>query len=80
MANLTRATALLTLIVCLVATPSAQQQQPAPVFRANLNLVSVDVIVRDMGVAGYLPPVIAAWLPVILAGSLSVVLFDTLET
>ena len=42
--------------------------------------LTVDVIVRDMGLAGFMPPVIAAWLPVILAGSLSVVLFDTLET
>src|SRR5688572_14149352 len=47
MTNPTRATALLTLIACLVATPSAQQQPPAPIFRANLALVSVDVIVRD---------------------------------
>ena len=42
--------------------------------------LTVDVLVRDLALAYYLPPVIAAWLPVILAGSLSVVLFDTLET
>ena len=42
--------------------------------------LTVDVIVRDLGLAGFLPPVLASWLPVILAGSLSVVLFDTLET
>ena len=42
--------------------------------------LTVDVIVRDLGLGGFLPPVIAAWLPVIVAGSLSVVLFDTLET
>jgi lipopolysaccharide export LptBFGC system permease protein LptF len=42
--------------------------------------LTVDVLVRDLGLGGYLPPVLASWLPVILAGSLSVVLFDTLET
>src|SRR6188474_461416 len=47
MKNLLRPTALLTMIGCLMAVPSAQQQPPAPVFRANLSLVSVDVIVRD---------------------------------
>jgi len=45
-----------------------------------LAYMTVDVIVRDLGLSGFLPPVIAAWLPVILAGSLSVILFDTLET
>ncbi|MEO6221933.1 MAG: VWA domain-containing protein [Vicinamibacterales bacterium] len=43
-----RTIALLSLIGGLIATPAAQQQQPpAPIFRANLSLVSVDVIVRD---------------------------------
>ena len=41
--------------------------------------LTVDVVVRDLGLRGFMPPVIAAWLPVILAGSLSVILFDTLE-
>lgn len=45
-----------------------------------LGYLAVDIIVRDLGLHGFLSPVIAAWLPVILAGSLSVVLFDTLET
>ena len=27
--------------------PSAQQAQPRPVFRSQLNVISVDVIVRD---------------------------------
>lgn len=43
--------AALTLAGCLVAFatghPAAQQQSAPPVFRANLSLVSVDVIVRD---------------------------------
>ena len=47
----TRLVALLTLAVCLFAPSprhiAAQQPQAAPVFRANLSLVSVDVIVRD---------------------------------
>lgn len=51
MTKTSRLTALLTLIAALVAAagprPAAQQQPPAPVFRANLSLVSVDVIVRD---------------------------------
>ncbi len=51
MTRSTRTVALFTLIGCLLVTaerrPAAQQQPPAPVFRANLSLVSVDVIVRD---------------------------------
>lgn len=49
MTTLTRIAVLAALIVSFLAVPSAQQQpqQPAPVFRANLSLVSVDVIVRD---------------------------------
>src|SRR5688572_33274698 len=47
----TRLVALLTLAGCLFVPSSrhiaAQQPQAAPVFRANLSLVSVDVIVRD---------------------------------
>jgi VWFA-related protein len=49
----TRVTSLLTLASFLIGSGAiplavrAQQQQPAPVFRANLALVSVDVIVRD---------------------------------
>ncbi|HUR19493.1 MAG TPA: VWA domain-containing protein [Vicinamibacterales bacterium] len=47
MKNLLRPIALLAVLGCLIAAPSAQQQPPAPIFRANLSLVSVDVIVRD---------------------------------
>jgi len=35
------------LLVMASIHPAAQQQTPAPVFRANLSFVSVDVIVRD---------------------------------
>ena len=45
-----RALAFVTLTGAVVAVSAGQpvaQQQPAPVFRANLSLVSVDVIVRD---------------------------------
>jgi VWFA-related protein len=34
------------LVACLVPSPAAQQQRP-PVFRSGLELVSVDVVVRD---------------------------------
>jgi VWFA-related protein len=49
MTNFTRIAVFVTLVGSFLAVPSAQQQpqQPAPVFRANLSLVSVDVIVRD---------------------------------
>src|SRR5690349_12442354 len=48
MKNLLRLIALLAVAGSVIAAPSAQQQQPpAPVFRANLSIVSVDVIVRD---------------------------------
>ena len=46
-----RLAAVLVCTGCLIAAvanrPSAQQQPPAPVFRTNLSLVSVDVIVVD---------------------------------
>src|SRR5215213_546654 len=47
--NLLRSIALLTTVASfiVIAEPAAQQQPPAPIFRANLSLVSVDVIVRD---------------------------------
>ena len=51
MKNFSRLITVLAFFGCLIAVPSARQpqqpQQPAPVFRANLSLVSVDVIVRD---------------------------------
>ena len=40
--------AILTTVAALTSSlPSAQQAQPRPVFRSQLNLISVDVIVRD---------------------------------
>ncbi len=45
-----------------------------------LGYFALDVIMRDMGTQGYLPPVIASWFSVVFCGSLGICIFDSIRT
>ncbi len=45
-----------------------------------LGYFALDVIMRDLGTQGYMPPVLAAWFAVVFCGSLGICIFDSIRT